>query len=104
MHVCPPGALGPHQAIVVAWGVDGWQLGVSVHMCHQQHLNSHGLGAGLPRGPFFLHGGTRLVIFHNKIQKLPTTMPTHCGGGLVVSATGLRDRQEGRRGFEPRWV
>ena len=28
MHVPPPGALGSHQAIVVAWGVNAWHLGI----------------------------------------------------------------------------
>ena len=38
MHGPAPDALGPPQAIAVAWWVNGGQLGVSVHMCHQQHL------------------------------------------------------------------
>ena len=40
MPPAPGDALGAPQAIMGAWGVGGWQLGVSVHMCHQQHLMS----------------------------------------------------------------
>ena len=38
MHVPPPGALGPYQAIAVAWVVDGRQLGVNFQKGHTPHL------------------------------------------------------------------
>ena len=38
MHIVSLGALGTPRAMAVAWWVNGGQLGISVHMCHQQHL------------------------------------------------------------------
>ena len=38
MHIVSLGALGGPRAIAVAWWVNGGQLEISVHMCHQQHL------------------------------------------------------------------
>ena len=38
MHVPPPGALGSHQAIAVAWGVNAWQLGIFFKVSRIQNL------------------------------------------------------------------
>ena len=38
MHVPPPGALGSHQAIVVAWGVNAWHLGIFFKVSRIQNL------------------------------------------------------------------
>ena len=38
MHVPPPGALGPNQSIVVAWGVSAKQLGIYFKLPEIQNL------------------------------------------------------------------
>ena len=38
MHVPPPGALGPNQSIVVAWGVGAKQLGIYFKLPEIQNL------------------------------------------------------------------
>ena len=54
MHVPPPGALGSHQAIVVAWGVNAWHLGIFFKVSRIQNLMwvwGHALAAKAAKVP-----------------------------------------------------
>ena len=50
MHVPPSGALGSHQAIVVAWGGNAWHLGIFFKVSRIQNLMVPGRNGGIGAG------------------------------------------------------
>ena len=86
MHVPPPGALGSHQAIVVAWGVNAWHLGIFFKVsgvCNlMARLQHEMLFWGHPRKKFQTGHLLRWVALglHSHHPRGPTQLPHGFGG------------------------